>query len=60
MCPKDNHAYNCPTDPCDGTVCNGYPTAVCKASICGGCKAEFYLDGVVVDCSGMYNFILVL
>ncbi|XP_072051480.1 uncharacterized protein [Amphiura filiformis] len=49
-CPNDDYAYSCPYDPCEGVVCEAYPDAVCKASICGGCKAEFSLDGAVVEC----------
>ncbi|XP_072050232.1 uncharacterized protein [Amphiura filiformis] len=49
-CPSDSHAYNCPTNPCQGAVCRDFPEATCKPSICGGCIPEFTLNDIVVDC----------
>jgi len=31
-------------------TCDAYPDAKCEANYCGGCNAEFFLDGEMVDC----------
>ena len=37
-------------DPCDNATCPGYPDAQCIADYCGGCNANFYQLGQLVEC----------
>ena len=48
ICP-DDWVY-CFVDPCLVTECPAYPNAYCVADYCGGCFADFYVNGVEVDC----------
>jgi len=40
----------CFIDPCEVTSCEYYPEAECVADYCGGCFANFYIDGDMIDC----------
>ncbi|XP_065662150.1 uncharacterized protein LOC101241534 isoform X5 [Hydra vulgaris] len=40
----------CGFKPCARLFCNDYPEAVCKPNFCGGCNAEFFNNGVKVEC----------
>lgn len=41
--------FNCLVNPCDdGRSCRAYPMATCTPNYCGGCNAEFVLDGTDV------------
>ncbi|XP_019635444.1 PREDICTED: kielin/chordin-like protein [Branchiostoma belcheri] len=51
QCPDNQRAFHCPKNPCDDVSCPAYPEARCFPSICGGCKAEFYIEvGRKVQC----------
>nr|XP_006817093.1 PREDICTED: uncharacterized protein LOC100376421 [Saccoglossus kowalevskii] len=58
MEPDDNGCWPgvpmvyCFADPCRVTECPAYPEAKCVANYCGGCNADFYVDGELVDCIG--------
>ncbi|MFQ6610109.1 MAG: hypothetical protein ACE5D7_04840, partial [Fidelibacterota bacterium] len=41
----------CFIDPCEVTACDYYPDAECVSDYCGGCYADFYVDGELVDCA---------
>ena len=43
---------NCWADPCQVNSCRAYPEATCVANYCGGCHANFYVNGRQVDCDG--------
>ena len=47
-CPPNAPIVNCFTDPCDVTSCNNYPNAKCVSNYCGGCNAQFFVDGIDV------------
>ena len=56
-CPGCSPPSRCSADPCDGAVCGNFPTAVCRPSQCGECKAQFfYREMDVTDlCSKEYG-----
>jgi len=41
---------NCFVDPCFVSECTSYPDAECVANYCGGCWADYYLDGEQINC----------
>ena len=41
---------NCFVDPCFVSECTSYPDAECVANYCGGCWADYYLDGEQTNC----------
>ena len=41
---------NCFVDPCLVSECTSYPDAECVANYCGGCWADYYLDGELINC----------
>ena len=41
---------NCFVDPCLVSECTSYPDAECVANYCGGCWADYYLDGEQINC----------
>lgn len=49
MCAEGLSAVQCIVNPCDTETCAKYPDAECKPNYCGGCGADFYVDGEVVD-----------
>ena len=50
-CPED-WVY-CFVDPCLVTNCPAYPDAYCVADYCGGCYADFFVDGEEVNCESI-------
>ena len=44
---------DCNGNPCDGAACPGYTDAECVPDYCGDCKAVWYSNGQVVQCSGI-------
>ncbi|XP_071098101.1 perlwapin-like [Haliotis cracherodii] len=45
LCPSGVTIVNCFVDPCMFAKCPSHPSATCRSNYCGGCNAEFYLDG---------------
>ena len=43
--PPPCHLVNCFVDPCLTATCPGQPAATCRANYCGGCYADFYVNG---------------
>ena len=41
---------NCFVDPCLVSECSSYPDAECVANFCGGCWADYYLNGELINC----------
>ena len=41
---------SCFADPCAVSECTSYPDAECIANYCGGCWANYYLDGEQINC----------
>ena len=41
---------DCWANPCQVNSCRAYPEATCVANYCGGCHANFYVNGQLVDC----------
>ena len=41
---------NCFVNPCSVSECTSYPDAECVANYCGGCWADYYLDGNQINC----------
>ena len=41
---------DCFVDPCLVSECTSYPDAECVANYCGGCWADYYLDGELINC----------
>jgi len=41
---------NCFADPCIVSECSSYPDAACVANYCGGCWADYYLNGELIYC----------
>ncbi|MBC8311924.1 MAG: hypothetical protein H8E72_06430 [Candidatus Marinimicrobia bacterium] len=48
-CPCVEGYVDCFVDPCEVTDCPAYPNAVCEADYCGGCNANFYENGDLVN-----------
>jgi hypothetical protein len=40
----------CFLNPCLVSTCDGHPGAVCVPNYCGGCNAEYFLNGTRVYC----------
>jgi hypothetical protein len=40
----------CFVDPCLVSECSSYPDAECVANYCGGCWADYYLNGELLHC----------
>ena len=40
--------YNCFVDPCSVNRCPAHPTATCRSNYCGGCNAQFFVNGIEV------------
>lgn len=51
-CPKGVPIVNCFADPCQVNTCEAFPEATCVSNFCGGCNADFFVDGKKVNCSG--------
>lgn len=49
-CPKGVPIVGCAVNPCDSATCALYTNALCQANFCGGCFAEFYVNGWKVTC----------
>ena len=45
----------CFVDPCLVSECSSYPDAECVANYCGGCWADYYLNGELLDCDSSMN-----
>ena len=41
---------NCFVDPCLVSDCTSYPDVECVANYCGGCWADYYLYGELINC----------
>ena len=41
---------NCFVNPCSVSECTSYPDAECVVNYCGGCWADYYLDGEQINC----------
>ena len=41
---------DCFADPCLVSECSSYPDAECVANYCGGCWADYYLNGDLIYC----------
>jgi len=41
---------DCFADPCEVSECISYPDAECVANCCGGCWADYYIDGEQINC----------
>ena len=41
---------DCFADPCLVSECSSYPDAECVANYCGGCWADYYLNGELIYC----------
>ncbi|XP_071954539.1 uncharacterized protein [Antedon mediterranea] len=54
-CPGNEHAWLCNPSPCDSITCDTYPSATCRVNFCSGCKAEFYVNDVKVECDTPKN-----
>lgn len=52
-CPKGVPIVGCAVNPCDSATCALYTNVLCQANFCGGCFAEFYVNGRKVTC-GMW------
>eukprot|EP00210_Caulerpa_lentillifera_P002684 g2564.t1 len=50
VCPYGLPLVQCFADPCQVTKCEAYPYAECRSNYCGGCNAEFFVNGRKVDC----------
>ncbi|XP_077869222.1 BMP-binding endothelial regulator protein-like isoform X2 [Saccoglossus kowalevskii] len=50
-CPPGVPFVACFVDPCSVTECPLFPNAQCISNYCGGCYADFYVDGKLVDCT---------
>eukprot|EP00794_Sanderia_malayensis_P014103 gene14103-15576_t len=48
-CPDNVALVNCIIDPCEVAVCPAVPSAKCRSNYCGGCNADFYLNGKQVN-----------
>lgn len=48
-CPCLEGYVECFVDPCEVTDCPAYPNATCEADYCGGCNANFYQNGELVN-----------
>ena len=48
-CPCLEGYVECFVDPCEVTVCPAFPYATCEADYCGGCNANFYQNGLIVN-----------
>ena len=57
-CPKGIPIVTCAVNPCDVSTCPAFPKARCQGNYCGGCKADFFVDGDKVDCCKFFVFIL--
>nr|CAB3267843.1 zonadhesin [Phallusia mammillata] len=44
-CPPGVPQVQCVIDPCEVNTCPRFPEAECRANFCGGCNAEFFLNG---------------
>ncbi len=51
-CPDNIPKMDCSGNPCDGAACPGYVDAECVPDYCGHCRAVWYLDDEIVQCSG--------
>ncbi|XP_046577255.1 uncharacterized protein LOC124285136 isoform X1 [Haliotis rubra] len=49
-CPPEVMHVRCRDDPCMRTSCRSMPDAVCRPNYCGGCMAEFFREGMRVQC----------
>ncbi len=45
------YSVECVVDPCEVSTCSNYPDAECTADYCGGCFAEYFVDGLRVNCN---------
>ena len=48
-CPCLEGYVECFVNPCEVTDCPAYPNATCEADYCGGCNANFYENGELVN-----------
>jgi hypothetical protein len=46
---------DCFADPCLVSECSFYPDAECVANYCGGCWADYYLNGELIYCNSSTN-----
>ena len=42
---------NCFVDPCVVSECTSFPAAECIPNYCGGCWADYYLNGELINCN---------
>ncbi len=55
VCEDGSQPVACFVTPCSVNECHAYPTATCVDNYCGGCNADFYLNGKKLtedECSG--------
>ncbi len=43
-------SVNCFANPCEISECTSYPDAECVANYCGGCWADYYFEGELINC----------
>ncbi|KAK3580546.1 hypothetical protein CHS0354_009502 [Potamilus streckersoni] len=51
QCPDGSSPVQCLINPCVVTDCPAFPNATCLANYCGGCNADFFVNGQKVECS---------
>ena len=56
VCPPSKPIVYCKVNPCQVNKCAKYPDAICKPNYCGGCNADFYLNGEKVDCKNPSSY----
>jgi len=49
ICPCIEGYVECFMDPCEVTFCPTFPYAICESDYCGGCNANFYQNGELVN-----------
>ncbi|KAJ8315304.1 hypothetical protein KUTeg_007454 [Tegillarca granosa] len=55
-CSCDTSLTSCSDNPCLREMCPSYPDAVCHVDFCTSCKANWYYNGVLVDCYAERDF----
>ena len=48
-CPCLEGYVECFVDPCEATDCPAFPYITCEADYCGGCNANYYQNGEIVN-----------
>ena len=59
-CPDGSTPVTCASNPCDTSLCDAFPDALCTPSYCGGCQAEYHNDdGQLLDCTNTGSVLIV-